>query len=281
MKERVTGFPLVPTIASILLQMDNLTKMDLSSLRYLTNAAAALPVAYIRRLQELLPHVRIYSMYGLTECTRASYLPPEELHQRPDSVGIPIPNEEVSVLGEDGKEVRPGEVGELVIRGSNVMQGYWNAPEETARTFRPGRYRGEVLLYSGDLFKRDEEGFLYFVARKDDMIKTKGEKVSPKEIENALMEIQGVIEAAVIGVPDDILGQSIMAFVVAERGKELTEMDVVKYCTRNLEPFMVPKRVEFREGLPKSPNGKVDKKALREQENKGLKEEGWNSGRTE
>ncbi|MBN1106601.1 MAG: AMP-binding protein [Deltaproteobacteria bacterium] len=272
-QERVTGFPIVPTMVAILLQMDNFAKFDLSSLRYLTNTAAALPVAYIRKLQALLPHVKIYSMYGLTECKRVAYLPPEQLEKRPGSVGIAIPNEEVFVLGEDGKEVRPGEVGELVIRGSNVMQGYWNAPEETARTFRPGRYRGEALLYSGDLFKRDEEGFLYFVARKDDMIKTRGERVSPKEIENALMEIQGVIEAAVIGVPDDILGQAVVAFVVVERRRQLTETDVVKHCSKDLEPFMVPKRVEFRESLPKSPNGKVDKKALKEQGKRGEEEE--------
>ncbi len=262
-QEKVTGFPIVPTMAAILLQMDNFAKFDLSSLRYVTNTAAALPVAYIRKLRALLPHVKIFSMYGLTECKRVSYLPPEQLDRRPDSVGIPIPNEEVFVVDENGNEVPPGQVGELVIRGSNVMQGYWNAREETAERYRPGRYRGEVLLYSGDLFRRDEEGFLYFVARKDDLIKTKGEKVSPKEVEDALCEIDGVGEAAVIGIEDEISGQAIKAFVVRKKGIGLTEKDVAGYCTKNLEPFMVPKYVEFVDSLPKSLSGKIDKKQLK------------------
>jgi len=142
------------------------------------------------------------------------------------------------------------------------MQGYWNRPEETARTFRPGRYRGETLLYTGDLFRKDDEGFLYFVGRKDDMIKTKGERVSPKEIENALCSMPGVGEAAVLGVPDDILGQAIKSYIVLERDIALTSDEVMKYCSKNLEPFMVPKYVEFRQALPKSPSGKIDKKVL-------------------
>ncbi len=262
-EEKVTGFPLVPTMAALLLQMEDLSKFDFSHVRYMSNTAAALPVAYIRKLQSLFPHVKIFSMYGLTECKRVSYLPPDQLDKRPDSVGVPIPNEEVFVVDERGSEVPPGQVGELVIRGSNVMQGYWNAPEETAKRYRPGRYRGETLLYSGDLFRRDEEGFLYFVARKDDMIKTKGERVSPKEIENALCELEGVAEAAVIGVPDEIFGQAIKAFVVQRKGAGLVEKEVLAYCAKNLEPFMVPKYVEFMDSFPKSPSGKIDKKQLK------------------
>ena len=262
-QERVTGFPIVPTMVAILLQMDDLGKFDLSALRYISNTAAALPVAYIRKLQEIFPHIKIYSMYGLTECKRVSYLPPDQLDKRPESVGIAMPNEEVFIVDEQDREVGSGEVGELVIRGSNVMQGYWNAPEETARTFRPGRYRGDTLLYSGDLFRKDEEGYLYFVARKDDLIKTKGERVSPKEIENALCDMDGVVEAAVIGVPDDIFGQAIKAFIVTDKKSEFTEKKILKYCTRNLESFMVPKYIEFIDSFPKSPSGKIDKKQLK------------------
>ena len=261
-QERVTAFPIVPTMVAILLQMEDLSRFDFSALRYITNTAAALPVSYIEKLQALFPHVTIFSMYGLTECKRVAYLPPEELSRRPSSVGIPIPNEETFILNADGKEVGPGEIGELVVRGLNVMQGYWNRPEETAKTFRPGRYRGEALLYTGDLFKKDEDGFLYFVARKDDMIKTRGERVSPKEVENALCAMDGVVEAAVIGVPDDILGQAIKSFVVRERQSEITQDEVMKYCMKSLEPFMVPKYVEFHDSLPKSPSGKIDKKSL-------------------
>ena len=217
-EEQASGFPIVPTMVALLLQMEDLSKYDFSSLRYISNTAAALPEVYIRKLRKLFPHVAIYSMYGLTECKRVAYLPPEEIDRKPGSVGIAMPNEEVFIVDPDGNPVEPGTVGELVVRGANVMQGYWNAPEATARTYRPGKYRSEALLYTGDLFKMDEEGFLYFVARKDDMIKTKGERVSPKEIESALCEMDGVIEAAVIGVPDDIFGQAIKAFIVREKG---------------------------------------------------------------
>lgn len=261
--ERVTGFPLVPTMAALLLQLDDLSRFDLSSLRYFSNTAAALPVAYIRRLRELFPRVTIYSMYGLTECKRVSYLPPEELDRRPESVGIPIPNEEVLIVDDAGNEVPPGVVGELVVRGSNVMPGYWNAPEETARRFRPGRYPGERLLYTGDLFRRDEEGFLYFVARKDDLIKTRGERVSPREVENALCDMEGVSEAAVIAVPDEILGSAIKAFVVPKPGVSLAEKDLFRHCKRMLEEFAIPKYFEIREALPRNSSGKIDKLALK------------------
>ncbi|AJE03467.1 class I adenylate-forming enzyme family protein [Geobacter pickeringii] len=260
--ERVTGFPIVPTMVAILLQMENLGRFDCGSLRYMTNTAAALPVSYIEQLQELFPHVTIYSMYGLTECKRVSYLPPEELRRRPKSVGIPIPNEEVFILDENGRELGPGEIGELVVRGANVMQGYWNRPEETARTFRPGRYRGEAYLHTGDLFRKDEDGFLYFVSRRDDMIKTRGERVSPREIENVLCGIPWVAEAAVVGVPDDIFGQAVKAFVVCNGSGCADESELLRHCAKQLEPFMIPKYVEFRNDFPKTPSGKIDKKRL-------------------
>jgi long-chain acyl-CoA synthetase len=261
-QEQVTGLPGVPTLFAMLLQMD-LSKFDLSSLRYLTNTAAALPVEHIRRLQEAFPWTRLYSMYGLTECKRTLYLPPEELERRPGSVGIPIPGTEVWIEDENGKHLEPGEIGELVVRGSHVMQGYWNAPEETAKRYRPGRYPAERLLYTGDLFKMDEQGFLYFVARKDDIIKSRGEKVAPKEVESVLYRLPGVVEAAVVGVPDDLLGQAIKAFVVCGDGHQITEQAVLRHCAQHLEDFMMPRYVEFRTSLPKTASGKIHKSALR------------------
>jgi long-chain acyl-CoA synthetase len=261
-QERVTGFPGVPTIFAILLQMD-LSKYDLSSLRYITNTAAALPPSHILQLRHKFPWATLYSMYGLTECKRVSYLPPEELDQRPSSVGIAIPNTEVWIVDEDGNRVGPGVVGELVVRGSHVMRGYWEKPEATAERYRPGPVPGERVLYTGDLFKMDEKGFLYFVARKDDIIKSRGEKVSPKEIENVLYSLGGVVEAAVIGVPDEILGEAIKAFVVQRDDNTLTERDVLRYCTQHLEDLMVPKYVEFRPELPKTTSGKIKKTELR------------------
>ncbi len=262
-QEKVTGFPGVPTIFAILLQLKDLKKYDFTHLRYITNTAAALPVEHIRELKEIFPHVRIYSMYGLTECKRVSYLPPEELDRRPDSIGKGMPNEEVWIVDENGNRVGPGVVGELVVRGSNVMRGYWGQPEETDRVLRPGLYPGEKVLYTGDLFRADAEGFLYFVGRKDDMIKSKGERVSPREIENCLHGIEGVAEAAVLGVPNDILGQAIKAFISFKDGHLLNERDILQYCKENLEDFMVPKYIQFMKSLPKTPNGKIDKLALK------------------
>lgn len=265
-REKVTGFPIVPTMAAILSQLESLSQYDFSSLRYITNTAAALHESYIRKLQSQFPGVAIFSMYGLTESKRTLYLPPEELDRRPTSVGKAIPNEEVFIMDDNGCEVGPDVVGELVVRGSNVMQGYWNRPEETAKTFRPGRYRGEVFLHTGDLFRKDHEGFLYFVGRKDDMIKTKGERVSPKEIENTLCSMSGVVEAAVLGVPDDILGQAVKAYIVPQQQASIGADQILKFCSKHLESFMVPKHIEFRELLPKTPSGKIDKKQLRAEE---------------
>lgn len=264
-QERVTGFPGVPTLFAILLQMEDLKKFDLSSLRYITNTGASLPVEHIQRLRTIFPWVKIYSMYGLTECKRVSYLPPEELDRRPGSVGRGMPNEEVWIVDESGNRVGPGVVGELVVRGSNVMRGYWGDPEATDRVLRPGPIYGEKVLYTGDLFKADEEGFLYFVGRKDDMIKTKGERVSPKEVENVLYKIEGVVEAAVIPVPDDILGQAIKAFVVIKNGYPITEREILKHCKNELEDFAVPKYIEFRNSLPKTSSGKIDKLTLKQE----------------
>jgi long-chain acyl-CoA synthetase len=261
-EEQVTGLPGVPTLFAMLLNLD-LSRFDLSSLRYLTNTAAALPVEHIQRLREAFPWARLYSMYGLTECKRTLYLPPEELDRRPGSVGIPIPGTEAWVEDEDGRRLGPGEVGELVVRGSHVMQGYWNDPQTTAKRYRPGRYPAERLLYTGDLFKTDEDGFLYFVARKDDIIKSRGEKVAPKEIESVLYRLPQVVEATVVGVPDPVLGQAIKAYIVCDGGQPLTERDVLHHCAQHLEDFCIPKHLEFRDALPKTSSGKIDRLALR------------------
>ncbi len=231
----MTGFPIVPTILAIILQLKDLKKYNFSHLRYISNTGAALPVNHIKILRDIFPNVKIYSMYGLTECKRVSYLPPEEIDKRPTSVGKGMPNEEVYIVNEKGGIVGPGVVGELVVRGSNVMRGYWKSPEESDQVLKSGLYPGEKVLYTGDLFKMDEEGYLYFVARKDDLIKTRGERVSPKELENVLHEIDGVAEAAVIGVPDEILGKAIKIFMVTNGGKDLTEKEVIKFCQDNLE----------------------------------------------
>ena len=259
--EKITGFPIVPTILSILLKLD-LSKYDLSHLRYVSNTGAALPVAHILRLRELFPNVQIYSMYGLTECKRVAYLSPELVDERPDSVGKAMPNVEVYVVDEQGQRLPPGSTGQLVIRGSNVMKGYWELPEETEKMLKPGPLPGEKILYSGDLFRIDEEGFLYFKGRLDDIIKSRGEKVSPKEVENVLYSLDGIVDAAVIGVDDPLLGQAIKAFVTILDGRDLSEKRILQYCSEHLEDFMVPKFVQICPELPKNPSGKIDKKQL-------------------
>ncbi|MDY7231857.1 class I adenylate-forming enzyme family protein [Hyalangium rubrum] len=261
-EEGVTGFPGVPTVFSILAEMKGLWSQDFSQLRFVTNTAAALPLKHIHMLRELFPSSRIYSMYGLTECKRCTYLPPEDLERKPTSVGIPIPNTEAWVVDEDGQRLGPGQVGQLVVRGATVMRGYWEKPEATAERLKPGPLPGEFVLYTGDLCRMDEEGYVYFVARMDDIIKSRGEKVAPKEVEATLTNIPGVKESAVIGVPDPTLGQAIKAFVVLEQGISLTEKELQRECLRSLEPFAVPRTIQFVSSLPKTSTGKIKKTDL-------------------
>jgi amino acid adenylation domain-containing protein len=263
-KEGVTGFPGVPTVYAIMAEMKTLKDYDFSKIRYVTNTAAALPVKHITMLRDLFPKARVYSMYGLTECKRCTYLPPEDIDRKPTSVGIAIPNTELWLVNEEGVRItEPNQVGQLVIRGATVMRGYWEKPEATAKKLKPGPLPGELVLHTGDFCRLDEEGYLYFVGRMDDIIKSRGEKVAPKEVESALMNVQGVKEAAVVGVADEILGQAVKAFVVLEQGVSLSEKDLQKECQKRLEGFMVPKYIVFLPDLPKTTTGKIKKTDLR------------------
>jgi acyl-CoA synthetase (AMP-forming)/AMP-acid ligase II len=202
-------------------------------------------------------------MYGLTECKRVAYLPPELIDRKPTSVGVAIPGTEAWIEDEQGRRIdTPGQAGELVVRGAHVMVGYWNRPEETARALRPGRYPYERELRTGDLFRQDADGHLYFIARRDDLIKTAGERVGPREVENVLYEMEAVKEAAVIGVPDATLGSAIKAFLALRDGAALSEAEVIRHCQKRLEKFMVPKHVAFVDALPKTATGKISKQGL-------------------
>jgi len=260
--ERVTGFPGVPTMFATMLAMRSVSKFDLTSIRYVTNTAAALPVKHVLALRDLFPAAKIFSMYGLTECKRCTYLPPEDLVRKPDSVGIAIPNTELWIVDDEDRRLPPGQVGQLVIRGATVMRGYWDKPEATAKKLRPGPLPGEVVLYTGDLCRLDDEGYLYFVARMDDVIKSRGEKVPPKAVESAILDIPGVREVAVIGVPDELLGQAIKAFVVVDPEVALDPAAIQRECRARLESFMVPTQIVLRDALPKSGNGKIQKTDL-------------------
>ncbi len=261
-KERVTCVAGVPSAFALFGALQPSAEPHGSSVRIVTNAAAALTVRHVEIIRRFFPEARLFSMYGQTECIRGTYLPPDALESRPTSIGIPIPNSEAWLVDEHDRPVGPGRIGQLVIRGPHLMRGYWERPTETAAKLRPGPLPGEVVLYTGDLARVDDDGYFHFVSRMDDIIKSRGEKVSPKEVECAIAELPGVREVAVIGVADEVLGQAIKAFVVVEDGAVVSARDVQRHCQTRLENYMVPKHVVFVPDLPKTSTGKITKVGL-------------------
>ncbi|MGQ5720377.1 class I adenylate-forming enzyme family protein [Pseudochrobactrum asaccharolyticum] len=261
--EKVTGFPIVPTMSAIMMQMKDLTAGFLPDLRFITNTAAQLPVPHIAFLQWVIPDAEIYSMYGLTECKRCTWLPPQMISQKPESVGVALPNSEVYLVDEQGQPVAVGEAGEMVVRGPNVMQGYWNNPEASAEVLRTGRNPWEKVLHTGDLLRMDADGYYYFVGRKDDIIKSRGEKVPPKEVETVLYSHPAIREAVVAGVPDVMLGQAITALVTTNDAA-LNDKDIIRFCRQNLEDYMVPVFVLIADELPRTDTGKVSRRLAAE-----------------
>ena len=264
-EQKVTVFPGVPTIFAMMISSHRKKKMSFPTITRVTNTTAALPSDFIPDLQEMFPNALIYKMYGLTECKRVSYLEPELINIKPRSVGKAIPGTEIFLLSPEGEPVPIGEPGILHVRGPHIMHGYWKQPELSDEMLKDGIYPGERILCTHDWFKMDSDGDFYFVGRNDDIIKTRGEKVSPVEVENVLYAVvPGVKEAAVAGKDDLVLGQEIWAYLVLEKGNSLTEKQVKKICLSHLENFMVPQRVIFLDEMPKTANGKIDKKALLE-----------------
>lgn len=261
-KEKVTGFPIIPSISAMLLRLKKFPARQLNSLRYITNTGATWPVSHIRRLRQELPRVKLYSMYGLSECKRVSYLPPELIDKYPDSVGIPMPNLEVAVVGRGGKPLPPGKAGQLVVRGPMVMQGYWRDKKLTDKIFRPGRYQEERWLQTGDLFRQDENGLLYYLGRRDRQIKSYGHRINLSEVEKAIAGLDGVIEVAAVPVPDDIGGTIIGVFLTSKKEARLNELKVRQHCQQNLEPYKIPRHIWLVDSLPKTPNGKINYKKL-------------------
>lgn len=265
----VTGLGAVPPVWNQLAKLDwPATVAD--RLRYITNTGGAMPTATTRALVERLPRTRVFLMYGLTEAFRSTYLPPDQVAVRPDSIGKAIPNAEILVVDGEGRECAPGEPGELVHRGPLVAMGYWNAPELTARRFRPPPGRPselctpELAVWSGDRVRRDEEGYLYFVSRDDEMIKTSGYRVSPTEVEEAVYAAGGVAQAAALGIAHPELGQAILVVASPAAGTDGggLEREILQHCQRELPNFMVPRALELLPELPLNQNGKLDRRAL-------------------
>jgi long-chain acyl-CoA synthetase len=261
--EGATGLACVPTILAVLLQLD-LDRYDLSRLRYVTSVGAALAPSLIEQLRMKLPQTALYSFYGLAEAAYALGLAPDQVEVRPTSVGKPFPGTQAFIVDEQGQPLGPNEIGELVVRGSHVRSGYWNDPALTALRFRPGPLPGEWVCYTGDIFRRDEAGYYYFVGRVDEIIKSGAKKIAPIEVENVLYNLPGVFEAAAVGVPDPVLGQVIKAFVVPtpQLRDSLTVDEILKHCRQHLEAYKVPRAIELRDSLPKTPSGKIKKTGL-------------------
>jgi amino acid adenylation domain-containing protein len=260
--ERVSVLPGVPTLFSTLLYMPSLSKLNRGSLRLLTNTGAALSERMIRELRTAFPRAQLFSMYGLTECKRVSFLPPEQLDARPTSVGRGMPNQDLWLVDEAGRRLPNGATGELVVSGNHVMIGYWRRPEETDACLLRDPERNARALRTGDIFRTDDEGYLYFVGRTDDIIKCRGQKVSPREVENVILELTGIAEAAVFGVRDAYHGEIVQACVALRAGCSYVVEDIMSHCLERLENYMVPAEVEIKQQLPRNENGKIDKVKL-------------------
>ena len=265
-KENITGLAAVPHLW-IQLAQHNWSRAI--SLRYITSSGGVMPQTTLDELRSALPNTKIFLMYGLTEAFRSTFLPPEDVDDRPDSIGKAIPNVEVLVLREDGTRCAPGEPGELVHRGPLVSMGYWNDPQQTVACFKPlpSRQSGltipELAVWSGDMVRMDEEGYLYFISRRDEMIKTAGYRISPTEVEEIIYATECVGEAAAIGVPHPTLGQAIVVVVTPREGVKLDADTLLTACKRYLPTYMLPGLIDIREDtLPRNPNGKIDRKML-------------------
>lgn len=260
LENEVTTFAGVPTMFAMMLAHDEKWPIRFPSVRLVTCAAAPLPEKFVPGIGRMFPSADLVQMYGQTECIRACWLPPDHVERKPGSVGIAIPGTEVFVLDAEGREAGVGETGILHVRGPHVMAGYWNDRRRTAEALVAGPGPGERMLRTGDHFRRDSDGFHYFVARSDEIIKSRGEKVSPTEVENAIYRLPEVGEVMVLGVPDPVLGEAVCALVTLKPGAALHEREVKRACFERLEGFMVPKQVVFVESLPRNERGKLSRR---------------------
>jgi len=271
-REKVTGLTAVPPLYIQLAALDWPAEID-AHLRYFANTGGRMPRETLHVLRARLPRSKPFLMYGLTEAFRSTFLPPEEVDRRPDSIGKAIPNAEIIVLRDDGSPCAANETGELVHRGALVGLGYWNDPQKTAERYKPlpaktpGRDSGlvlpEIAVFSGDSVRMDEEGFLYFIGRRDEMMKTSGYRVSPTEVEEVLYATRMVGECVAFGLDHPALGQAIQAIVTPPAGGDVDPAALLTECRQRMPAYMVPAGIAVRQGpLPRNPNGKIDRKLL-------------------
>jgi acyl-CoA synthetase (AMP-forming)/AMP-acid ligase II len=259
-EKQVTGFSGVPSTYSLLLNRTRLDKFNLSSMRYLTQAGGAMSAENIRRLMKQVPNADFFVMYGQTEASaRLSYLPPDRIEEKAGSVGVPIPNVTLEIRDEHGKLVPRGGTGEIWAAGDNIMQGYWKDPEMTSAVLTEG------WLKTGDLAYQDEDGYFYLVGRSSDMIKSGAHRISPQEIEEVILELEGIEEVAALGIQDELLGQIIKVFVVLATDSEVDKRALLRHCREYLAIYKIPKIVEFVDHIPKTSSGKISRFKLREQ----------------
>lgn len=260
--EQVTVLPVVPTMITLLDDYAKRFGMQKNKVRCITNTGAALHLSHGVGLKKLFPQAEIISMYGVTECKRCSYLPAADYERKPGSIGIAIPNTQLWVVDEWGKPLPPNQIGEIVVRGATVMQGYWNNPISTAKRLKAGLLPGEKILYSGDYGWLDEEGYLYFHGRMDEIFKSRGVKIVPKKIEDALLALEVIKEAVVVGVEDQAYGHAIIAFITLHVNKDAQE---VKQKIKNqLLVAEQPQKIIILPALPKTAHGKYDRIKLKQ-----------------
>jgi acyl-CoA synthetase (AMP-forming)/AMP-acid ligase II len=269
LEERCTGFSGVPSTYALLMHRSKFKQMDFPDLRYVTIAGGGLPAPAQAELKSVIPRATVFNMYGQTEgAARLSYLEPARFEDKLGSIGKGIPGVELRVVTSDGTPTRPGETGEIIARGPNIMMGYWGGDAETATVLRDG------WLWTGDLANVDEDGFIFIVSRKKDIIKSGAFRIGPNHIESVLIEHQAVEEVAVVGAPDKLLGEAIVAYIIFRPDTHVTERDLLEHCHERLPGYKVPKRFEIVESLPKTTSGKVQKHVLREREEQMARERG-------
>ncbi|MDP1676410.1 MAG: AMP-binding protein [Bacteroidota bacterium] len=270
-RENITGLGAVPMLWQQLAHPRSpFTKISLPHLRYMTNTGGRMPEELSHVFRKAHPHVHIYLMFGLTEAFRSTYLPPDQVDVRPTSIGKAIPNVEILVINDKGEECAPDEVGELVHRGATISMGYWHDPENTAKRFRPALFEKgkngmpEIAVYSGDYVKKDNEGFLYYIGRMDQMIKSRGMRVSPEEIEEYIYSSSLVSHAVAFSLPKNEIDTQIVAAIVPKDITAFKENDLRLYCKREMPEYMIPEIIWHCEQFPLTSTGKPDRIGIRE-----------------